>query len=83
MSQEGAKAPKKTRGAAALRTGKDPEEIFDWLYDRWAYDDLTPDKREALGFELLPYVKPKRKAVERSGNIDMVVNITIGGSNAG
>lgn len=62
------------RGEAAI-AGFDP---FQHLLQR-ALTVKDPYYRDKLAIELLPYVKPKMKAVEHSGGLTTTIRIIIGG----
>lgn len=53
---------------------------YEWLADQ--YMRSTGDKRERLALELLPYDKPKLKAIDLTQRQDVKVTITIGGKDA-
>ncbi len=76
---KGAKATKRARGTAAIRQGKSPDEIFEWLFARWCNDRMTEKQRQDLALELLPYVKAKRKSVDMTVDGDLNMTIKIGG----
>lgn len=63
------------RGEAAVR-GFDP---FDYLLTR-AINSTDQAERDWLALELMPYCKPKLKAVEVTGDMNMTVTVTIGGT---
>ncbi len=67
---------------AALREGRDPDEIFQWLFARWCHAKMTEKARQELALDLLPYVKPKMKTLDISQRADVKVEITIGGDDA-
>jgi hypothetical protein len=66
--------PNPKRGEAAI-AGFDP---FTYLLNR-AIKAKSVATKDRLALELLPYCKPKLKAVELSGSMDVTVTVTIGG----
>jgi hypothetical protein len=63
------------RGQAAI-AGFDP---FDHLLQR-AIKATSVKVKDRIALELLPYCKPKLKAVEHKGDFNVTVTVTIGGS---
>ena len=82
--QDTAKASRKARAKAFLEQGLEPDEVFMWLVDRWRNGRMSEEKRTELALQLLPFTKPKLKAVAHSGSIDgeFSVKIVIGGEEA-
>jgi hypothetical protein len=72
-SRQGIPNPK--RGEAAI-AGFDP---FDYLLQR-AIKSKSVKVKDRIALELMPYVKPKLKAVEHKGDFNVTVTVTIGGS---
>ena len=59
MPGDPTKSSKQARGREAIRQGRDPDEIFAWLFDRWCNARMSEADRISLSLQLLPYVKRK------------------------
>ena len=70
------KASRKARGEAAIRTGITADDVFNDLLDMYA--EAEGEKRWEYGIALLPYMKPKLKAVDLT-TTDFDGTIVIGG----
>jgi hypothetical protein len=65
----------KQRRARADAAGADPYQYLLNCFVR----ERKGDKKRELALQLLPYVRPRLKAVELSGQVDHEIVVTIGG----
>ena len=73
------KAGKPTRAQLAAANGADPWEYLLGCYKR----ERSGAKKREFAWQLLPYLKPKLRAIEHSGDLTINHTFTIGGPEDG
>ena len=81
MPKPQAKASRKARATAALRHQVTADEVFEDLPAE--YVKLKGDAKIKLALELMPYLIPKKKAVDHTGTIQTDIKVIIGHWGAG
>jgi hypothetical protein len=66
---------RRKQAAEAANRGADP---FGYLVNCFKRE-RDPEKKRELAFQLLPYVKPRLKAVDVKAEVNHVISIEIGG----
>ncbi|QDY70119.1 hypothetical protein [Qingshengfaniella alkalisoli] len=71
-------AGKQTRSQQRKAKAKEAGDPFEYLLNCWKRE-RDPEKKRELAFQLLPYIRPRLKAVDVSATLTSTVEVTIGG----